>query len=455
MQTAAEASQCAETLQSVVSSAWWSLQAPAVPRFAFTFAPNDGANRVESAAEASAPAPSPLQRKLKVRVHTRQSGASSVDDTASHPYARAHRMTRIRTSFDGPVPSRLASGRSVDFPAFAAEIRGLVDRALTPWLDRRVAEAERRGSDVHSVADALRQLVLRGGKRMRPVLLAAAFEACGGEGGPDAVLPAAVAMELLQAYLLTHDDWMDGDEVRRGGPSVPAMMRERFAGTKADAMSILAGDLAAAWARLALLEVAVAPERALRAAVELSRVEEDVVEGQILDVGGNAATAEQVETMHALKTASYSVRGPVVIGAHLAGAPAPQVAALSAFAMPLGVAFQLRDDLLGVFGDPAVTGKPAGSDIRCGKRSAVLIEAMDEVRRKNPLALAFGRPDATDEHVRAAVANLEAIGVRLRVEARITVLAEIARAALGRAELAPRGHALLAEAAIAFTCGTG
>jgi geranylgeranyl diphosphate synthase type I len=395
-----------------------------------------------------------LQRKLKVRVDTRQSGVSSVDDTIGQPYARAHRMTRIRTSLEGQAPSRSSSGWSIDFCAFADEIRELVDRALVPWLDRRVAEAERRGKDVHAVADAMRQLVLRGGKRMRPVLLAAAFEACGGEGGPSTVLPAAVAMELLQAYLLTHDDWMDGDEIRRGGPSVPAMMRDRFAGMKADAMSILAGDLAAAWARLALLEVAVAPERVLRAATELARVEEDVVEGQILDVGGNAASAEQVETMHALKTASYSVRGPVVVGAHLAGAPPSQIAALSAFAMPLGVAFQLRDDLLGVFGDPAVTGKPAGSDIRCGKRSAVLIEAMDEVKRKNPLALAFGRADATDEHVRAAVASLETIGVRSRVEARIAVLAESARGALERAELAPRGHALLGEAALAFTCGT-
>ncbi|HEX3344005.1 MAG TPA: polyprenyl synthetase family protein, partial [Polyangiaceae bacterium] len=151
------------------------------------------------------------------------------------------------------------------FDRFVARVRGEVDGRLGPWLDARVAEARSRGSDVEAVADAVRALVVRGGKRMRPVLLAAAYEGCGGEGGSPAVAAAGASLELLQAYLLIHDDWMDGDAVRRGGPSVPAMMKERLP-DHADAASILAGDLAAAWAREALLELELPAARVLLAA---------------------------------------------------------------------------------------------------------------------------------------------------------------------------------------------
>ncbi len=366
-------------------------------------------------------------------------------------------MTPTQTVFEGPTrpasPEDGAFGAGDDFHAFARRVRAEVDEALVPWLRQRVAEAQRRGPDVESVADAIGRLVLRGGKRMRPVLLAASFEACGGQGGTSAVLPAALALELLQAYLLVHDDWMDGDEVRRGGPSVPAMMRQRYAGARAEAMSVLAGDLAAAWARRALLEVALSPDRVVRAAGELARVEEEVVQGQVLDVCAVARDAADVEMVHGLKTASYSMRGPVVMGAHLAGAQPSQIESLVAFAGPLGVAFQLRDDLLGVFGDPVVTGKPRGSDMRSGKRSAVLIDAFGDPSESGPLSRVLGHPDATDEEVGRAVAILEASGAGARVEARIDTLSRTACAALARANLEPHGRALLTEAVAIFTSG--
>jgi geranylgeranyl diphosphate synthase type I len=370
-------------------------------------------------------------------------------------------MTPVHTAFE--AHSHLLSvevnagarGTPGGFHAFATHVRVDVDEALAPWLSQRVAEAKRRGPDVESVADAIGHLVLRGGKRMRPVLLVAAFEACGGQGGTAAVLPAALALELLQAYLLVHDDWMDGDEVRRGGPSVPAMMRQRYAGARAEAMSVLAGDLAAAWARRALLEVELSPERVVRAAGELARVEEEVVQGQVLDVCAAARNAAEVEMVHELKTASYSMRGPVVMGAHLAGAHPSQIESLVAFAAPLGVAFQLRDDLLGVFGDPIATGKPRGSDMRSGKRSAVLIDAFHDPNESGPLSRVLGRADATDEEVGCAVATLEASGAGARVEARIDTLSRIARAALDRASFQPHGRALLAEAVSVFTGGRG
>jgi geranylgeranyl diphosphate synthase type I len=337
-----------------------------------------------------------------------------------------------------------------EFDGFVASVRSQVELYLTSWLPGRMADARRRGADVEAVAEAVCQLTMRGGKRMRAVLLAASYEGHGGAGGSSVVAPAGASLELLQTYLLIHDDWMDGDAIRRGGPSVPAIMRQRFALDRADAMAILAGDLAAAWARRAFFETAVTPEGVLAAARELGRVEEDVVEGQVLDVGGRAEDAVAVEAMHTLKTTSYTVRGPLVVGACLAGAPEAQVARLVAFSAPLGVAFQLRDDVLGVFGDAAKTGKPAGNDLRAGKRSAVAVEAL-EAGLGGPFARVFGRADAADADVSAAVEQLLAHGIRDRVEARIEALVAETGSVLDHLELTGKGRDLFSSAVVALT----
>jgi geranylgeranyl diphosphate synthase type I len=343
--------------------------------------------------------------------------------------------------------------KEAHFEDFAARVRSDVDAHLTAWLDVAVARAAARGPEVQAVADAVRGLVLRGGKRLRAILAAAAFEAC---GGPAAQRPAAIAagasLELLQGYLLVHDDWMDGDDVRRGGPSVPALMRKRFA-DDGDAASILAGDLACAWAQACLLQAAdgVDPARLALAAGELAAAQEDVVSGQVLDVCARADDAAGVEAVHALKTASYTVRAPVAIGARLAGARPAQVAALVAFAEPLGVAFQLRDDVLGVFGDARATGKPWGADVRKGKRTALVIEALRDAATRDRLARVLGRADASDEDIRLAAACIEASGARARVDERIATLAANALEALGAADLTAHGRELLSGAARAMT----
>jgi geranylgeranyl diphosphate synthase type I len=337
------------------------------------------------------------------------------------------------------------------FGRFVAQTRAQVDAWLAPWLGVRVDEARDRGVAVEAVAAAGRDLVLRGGKRLRAALLAAAYEACGGPGGSRAVVAAGASLELFQAYLLTHDDWMDGDDVRRGGPSVPARMREHF-GAKGDAMSVLAGDLLAAWSQRALLEVQGGPAaHLLGAARELATAHEDVVEGQVLDVQGEAADAAHVDVVHTLKTASYTVRAPVAMGARLAGASEGQVAALIAFARPLGVAFQLRDDVLGTFGHEEAMGKPAGSDLRAGKRTALVVHALRDPRAAAAVEAVLGRGDASAPQVSAAVRAIDDCGARRVVEDRIAALVAEARGALARAELAPAGRTLLEGAAFALT----
>jgi geranylgeranyl diphosphate synthase type I len=220
-------------------------------------------------------------------------------------------------------------------------------------------------------------------------------------------------------------------------------------------MAILAGDLASAWAQRALFEADLPPRNLALASQELGRVHDQVVSGQVLDMRSASTDPRQVEAMHALKTASYTVRGPVVMGALLADASEAQVRSLVAYGEPLGVAFQLRDDVLGLFGDASATGKPAGNDLREGKRTTLVLEALRDRRPDAPASRAvsrvLGRRSAVDAEVREAIAEIEACGALGRVEARIAELVGQSRDALGRVALTDGGRALLEGAIDALT----
>ncbi len=358
----------------------------------------------------------------------------------------------------GPVLSNAAAG---PFTAYAARVKAGVDLALAAYLDRVTVSVRHLPADVQATVDTVRDLALRGGKRLRAVLLSAGYEACDGKGGPGAVVMAGVSIELLQVYLLIHDDWMDADDVRRGGPSVPAMLRAHFAGRAgggavptAEACAVLAGDFAAGLSLDALGEVPLAPARVAAAAGEMGRIQRDVVLGQMCDLTGSAGpeppTEAAVELTHSLKTGSYTVRGPLALGAHLAGADEATRQALDAFAEPLGVAFQLRDDLIGTFGDPTHTGKPAAGDIREGKRTglvAALVSSDPGPQTQSLLARAFGKADAPLVDVEALIARMVASGARRKVEERIDALLAHAIAVLDAAPLPAGARELLRGAA--------
>jgi geranylgeranyl diphosphate synthase type I len=346
--------------------------------------------------------------------------------------------TIVTTTAASPTPQR----------SFADHLEGVrkeVDRALA----RRLTQVRRRaedlgGEDLRAVTQSLESLVLRGGKRFRPALLVAAFESVGGEGGVGACLGACEALELLQGYLLVHDDWMDGDDVRRGGPTVHAALRAHFGEPfRGDTFAILAGDMASSLAQEALFELAVPPARVLAAAREFARLQVDVVFGQMLDVQSEAAGDAQLERMHDLKTGSYTVRGPLLMGAALAGANLGQRDTLERFAGPLGVAFQLRDDLLGTFGDPEKTGKSDASDLRQGKRTALVVEGERLEGFDAAIRPVFGRADATPEAIRTARAWLVASGAKARVENRLDSLLADATRALQHADLRSHGRRVL------------
>jgi len=333
--------------------------------------------------------------------------------------------------------------RPLSFGMLARATKVEIDGALAKLADVEVRKARALSSDAGAVIEALFELATRGGKRLRPALVAAAYVACGGETN-SAVTEAGVALEVLQAYLLIHDDWMDNDDVRRGGPSVHASLRSRF-GDRAmgDACAILAGDYAQGLALEVISRARVPAPRMVAAMRELAAMLTAVVTGQILDVRGHA----DVETIHRLKTSSYTTRSPLALGAILAGADAAVCEGLRAAGDPMGVAFQLQDDLLGTFGDPKKTGKSARSDLRQGKRTALVAELNGH---EDLLGRVLGVADASDEDVDAVLRLMIDSGAKARVEARRAALVAEASSKIERLPISSEGKQLLLGAAAAL-----
>lgn len=327
---------------------------------------------------------------------------------------------------------------------FVLEVRDATDAHLRAFFAARRADLRASAPEAELLALGLEDLTMRGGaKRLRPAVLVAAQRAIRPDARLSDVVAACAGLEVLQSYLLVHDDWMDGDLERRGGPSVHVMLREQVGQAHlGDALAVLAGDLGNAWAWDLVIESAARAPSASAVLSVFSRMQRDVVAGQALDL----RASKDVTRMQQLKTGSYTVDGPLALGATLAGASAAQLEGLARFGVPIGEAFQVRDDLLGTFGDTSVTGKPVGNDLRAGKRTAIVREAETSLPESERAALTrvFGRADASDADIRAAMQLLEQTGVRSRVETRLESLLQASLAALDAAPIDPRGRGLLA-----------
>lgn len=323
------------------------------------------------------------------------------------------------------------------FGALLSEVRRDVDGRLAGYLDARVADAVKYGSDVKAMVSAVRDLTLRGGKRLRACLVLVGYLASDQDLPWDPALDAGAAFELLQTYLLVHDDWMDGDDSRRGGPSVPAMLREHHGSRRlGDAAAVLAGDFASALSLEVLSRLDIDPDRLVRAVGLFAEIQQDVICGQQIDISEKPTDIEQ---FYPLKTGSYTVRGPLLLGALLANAPRKVMNALELYSRPLGIAFQMQDDLLGVFGDPKITGKPVGQDLRRGAQTVIAQHAMRmlDAKQRRAFDAVFANPNATDEQIRAVTQMLSDSGVRAAAVQQIHQLIHDAIGVLENASLAP------------------
>lgn len=320
-----------------------------------------------------------------------------------------------------------------------------VDATLGEFLGARRGEAAARGGGHRKRADEefisrIADLVTRGGKRLRAGLCVLGWAGTGA-AVDDGIVGAGASLELLHACALIHDDVMDRSETRRGGVTVHRAFADRHADARwrGDAeqfgvgAAIAAGDLCLVWADRLLRESGLPPATVERGRPVYDAMRAETIRGQYLDLVAQAAgwfDLDDALTVAWAKTAACTTTGPLRFGGALAGAEAGLLAAYEAYGAALGLAFQLRDDLLGAFADPAETGKPSGDDLRDGKCTVLLAESYQRAdaagQRRLRRLVGSGTPEAVGE-IREL---MDGVGARVAVEDRIKGLGKQAIEAL-------------------------
>lgn len=366
----------------------------------------------------------------------------------------------------GTTPAGTAGRTGPDEALTAREATAAVNEVLADYLGTRLREA--RSVDAvfaRDVAGRVAEFIQRGGKRLRTAFVWCGWEVAGGSGDPRTPLAIGAALELLQACALIHDDVMDGSSMRRGAPSVHADFARMHqacgmsgsAETYSTAAAVLAGDLALAWADDLLTDIVLASPHGTQVHREWQAMRCEMAAGQYLDMRAQATGSSAVdEALHiaTLKSALYTVERPLVLGASLAGSDPRTLDALRRAGRCAGLAFQLRDDLLSAFGNPAVTGKPAEEDLR-GRKLTYLLAVATQLASASDDAKALTAlgPDAvarSDGEVIRMRAAMQRTGARTVVEAKIAELSELSLrhfARAGASERVRRDFASLVERA--------
>jgi geranylgeranyl diphosphate synthase type I len=385
----------------------------------------------------------------------------------------------LKTSSAAPT-TLSPPGTPAGFTSLLDAFRRCLEQEIVAWL---AAKRQTAGSAaLLALIDALEQLMAQGGKRLRPALVYHTYLACAGlrephpgnGGDPDdrQVLPLALATEFLHTYLLVHDDIMDHAAVRRGRPSAHTLFRDAHLarGLQGDAedfgrsAAILLGDLAHSYAVELFTSLPPSAGGGGELASCFSTMCEEVIGGQYLEMelahrgASRATTREQPSRVSALaadltavlrlKSGRYTAERPIQLGALLAGAPPLVLTLLSGYGWAVGEAFQLQDDLLGMFGDAGAVGKPVGADLREGKFTFLIHHALAAASapERRTIETALGNAGAGDDEVERVRDLLTSTGARATVEAMVAERLAQAREALAGLDgfaLRPAGRLFL------------
>ncbi|WP_314028622.1 polyprenyl synthetase family protein [Corynebacterium argentoratense] len=317
-----------------------------------------------------------------------------------------------------------------------------INNELRAYLDSKNQQLGSISPHVANSINLLTQFATNGGKRIRPQFAWAAYT--GLKNTTDvakeddaAALRAFTALELIQACALIHDDIIDSSDTRRGNPTVHKAVETNHQDAQlhgssrafGEAVAILVGDLALAWADDMLRDSGVSADGLSRMYQPWQDMRSEVIAGQLLDICLEATRGEderESEKVNRYKTAAYTIERPLHLGAALAGASEEATSRLLTYGRDIGIAYQLRDDMLGVFGDPSVTGKPAGDDLREGKRTVLFAKALSWADTHNPdaasqLRAGLGTASTPEDiaHLSDLIASTDAVE---QVEQRISEL---------------------------------
>ena len=282
------------------------------------------------------------------------------------------------------------------------EYKKKIDRELAGFLDEQIKKTE-RDSELKDIMFNIKEFCLRGGKKIRPAFFIFGHKCFNGDNEKE-IIKASMSVELMQAFLLMHDDIMDRSNLRRGKPTFhknyEGFCRKKYstdARRFGENMAIIGGDIIFALGSNILATSNFPEGRKRRAMEKFNQVCLDTSLGQVADLLALAKDPEQITEKeiikeHIMKTAKYTVEGPLHMGAILAGAGERDLDVLSRYALPLGRAFQIQDDILGLFGAERETGKPVDSDLKEGKKTLLILKALEESDQiqKNIILSALG-----------------------------------------------------------------
>ena len=344
--------------------------------------------------------------------------------------------------------------RSPGVPPSLTAVGARVEARVLAVLDQEIARWANVDDDLVPPLEALRELVLAGGKRLRPAFCHWAYVGCGGDPADDVIADGEAALELLHTFALVHDDVMDGSDLRRGQPAIHEQFVQRHgeSGWQGEARrfgegaAVLVGDFAFVYADQFVAAIA-GPARQVYDEMRL-----ELCVGQYLDlVGTSRRTRDRAAATRIAryKSGKYTVERPLHLGAALAGRLEELAAPLSAVGLPLGEAFQLRDDILGVFGDASVTGKPVGDDLREGKLTPMIAVAAERVDRAGAALLGkLGERGLGPDDIAALQDLLVSCGALAEIESEIERLVEASLSALTAAPLNAEARSALEELTI-------
>jgi geranylgeranyl diphosphate synthase type I len=371
----------------------------------------------------------------------------------------------VPLSAEGGFVSVSAAAPVVDArlsPVDVEDVRVRVQIAIDDFLAGRTAVLTEISTDLEPLTDALADL-MTSGKRLRAAFCYWGWRGTGREDAPGLV-SAATALELFHAAALVHDDVMDDSDTRRGRETVHRRFERLhdqqhlrgLATRHGVAAAILAGNLCQSWADEMLAGCGLPPEAVLRGRHVFDLMRTQVVGGQFLDVlqqAHGSADSNRMRTITRYKSAKYTVEHPLLLGGALADASPALLAAYSRFGLPLGEAFQLRDDVLGVFGDPVRTGKPDTDDLRDGKRTQLVAIAEQRATRSQQRVLErhLGNPLLDDTGAADVRLVLLDTGAVTEVERAIARLTRQACSALDAAPLDPKARGVLSGLTAAAT----
>jgi len=272
-----------------------------------------------------------------------------------------------------------------------------VDPELENFFQKVITENKKIDINIAGAIDYVRQITLAGGKRARAAFMYFGYLAAGGKD-KNAITKASISIELIHSFLLIHDDIIDQDNLRHGITTThihyDKMAKKFFKNKNAahfgNSMAIVVGDMINTLGNRALLESKFPPDRIAQAAQYLQRIIFMTIVGETEDIlieNRGQATEKEILQMYRNKTAKYTIEGPLHLGAILAGANTKFLQVLSNYAIPAGIAFQIQDDILGVFGTKSKTGKPVDSDIRQGKQTILVAIALEKANQKQKAIL--------------------------------------------------------------------